>query len=102
MRVSFLARIFSACVVALCLAPPSHSQTQPDPTPPKQASPATAVQDDKVDAIRLLYTGTTFGYFRIPDWQGPLALGDGCKDPTKQRDKSDAAAEFEELLKTQF
>nr|HEV7954113.1 5'-nucleotidase C-terminal domain-containing protein [Candidatus Acidoferrales bacterium] len=103
MRVPYLASIFSACVIALCLAPPNYSQTQQDAAPPKQTSPApAAVQDDKVDAIRLLYTGKTFGYFRIPDWQGPSAVGDGCKDPARQRDKSDAAAEFEELLKTQF
>ena len=106
MRASSFATFLIGLVVVLALALPSYSQTQQDSTPPKQApasaAPAQQDQDKKVDAIRILYTGKTFGYFRIPDWQGPSALGDGCKDPARQRDKSDAAAEFEQLLKTQF
>ena len=107
MRASSLASVAGACVVILCLAIPNYSQTQKDPARQKPAPVAlpaqdNSAQDNKVDAIRILYTGKTFGYFRIPDWQGPSALGDGCKDPVRQKDKSDAAAEFEQLLKTEF
>src|SRR5580704_6473307 len=107
MRASLLAGVAGACAVVLCLAIPNFSQTQ-KPSAPQTATPVTpaaqdnSAQDNKVDAIRILYTGKTFGYFRIPDWQGPSAFGDGCKDPARQRDKSDAAAEFEQLLKKQF
>lgn len=108
MRASWLASAASVCAAVLCLAIPSYSQTKQDSPLSKQA-PTTAPasqnnsqQDNNVDAIRILYTGKTFGYFRIPDWQGPAADGGGCKDPARQRDKSDAAAEFEQLLKTEF
>jgi 5'-nucleotidase-like protein len=102
MRAPSLASIIFSCVVACFLAAPNYSQTQQEAAPPKQASPAPSAQDGKGDAIHLLYTGKTFGYFRIPDWQGPTPFGDGCKDPARQKDKSDAASEFEQLLKTQF
>jgi hypothetical protein len=108
MRASWLASVAGASVIVLSLAIPNYSQTKQDPTPPKQAADVPSppqdslALDNKVDAIRILYTGKTFGYFRIPDWQGPSPLGDGCKDPARQKDKSDAAAEFEQLLKTEF
>jgi hypothetical protein len=103
MRAPSVVSLLIGLVVGLSFAVPNYSQTQQDPTPHTQVSSVTPlVQDNKVDAIRILYTGKTFGYFRIPDWQGPTALGDGCKDPTRQKDKSDAAAEFEELLKKEF
>ena len=100
MRSSSLASVAGACVVILCFAIPNYSQTQ-KVSAPQQTTPVAppaqdnSAQDSKVDAIRILYTGKTFGYFRIPDWQSPSALGDGCKDPARQKDKSDAAAEFE-------
>src|ERR1017187_1058362 len=103
MRVPSLASVAGAFLVVLSFAVPNYSQTPPDPTPPKQSSTTTSpLQDNKVDAIRILYTGKTFGYFRIPDWQGPTALGDGCKDLARQRAKSVAAAEFEDLLTKEF
>ena len=103
MRTLSHAGLLVGFAVGLSLAMPNDSQAQQEPTPPPQAPSApSAAQDNRVDAIRILYTGKTFGYFRIPDWQGPTALGDGCKDPAQQKDKSDAAAEFEELLKDQF
>jgi hypothetical protein len=99
-----------ACTSAGAQAPPAtsapHIKSAPatQSTPAAQATPATApaAQSNATDAIRILYTGKGMGYFRIPDWQGPAADGGGCTDPARQKPKSDAAAEFEDLMKTQF
>ena len=82
------------------LASPGHAQS-PQQAPPPQTNTSSAAPVPTAEnggAIRLLYTGKTFGYFRVPDWQGPTATGDGCKDPAHQKDKSDAVVEFESLL----
>src|SRR5580693_4525385 len=99
MRAPSFGSVFAGLAIFLSLAGPNYSQTQT----PNQPAPANAASSaapsapaDGVDAIRILYTGKMLGYFRIPDWQGPLADGGGCKDPVRQKDKSDAAAEFEQ------
>lgn len=88
---------------ALLFGAPIFCQSLPDSTKEPRPAPAAAADSTgAVDGIRLLYTGKTMGYFRVPDWQGPSPNGDGCKDPAKQRDRSDAAAEFDSLLKQEF
>jgi len=101
MHSRLLASVFMA---VLSSAAPIYAQTQQEPAA-SNSSPSTvsSAQDNKtVDAIRILYTGKGMGYFRVPDWQGPAADGSGCKDPARQRDRSDAAAEFDELMKIKF
>lgn len=45
-----------------------------------------------------MYTGKGMGYMRIPDWQSTAADGRGCKDPQRQKAKSDGAIQFEEVF----
>lgn len=103
MRVLPLASLLFGFAVSFSLGAPNYPQTRQEPAPPKQpASTTSPAGDNRVDAIRILYTGKTFGYFRIPDWQSPAADGSGCKDPARQKDRSVAAAEFDQLLKDDF
>jgi len=103
MRAPSFGSVFAGFAVFFGLAVPNYSQTpQPPAASPATPSTVTPAQDKGVDAIRILYTGKMMGYFRIPDWQGPTALGDGCKDPARQKPRSDAAAEFDQLLSDEF
>ncbi len=103
MRTSSLASFIVGLILVLSFPSPNYSQSaQSSAAASSTASIAPAKSDNSVGAIQILYTGKTFGYFRVPDWQGPSALGDGCKDPAHQKDKSDAVGEFEKLLKTEF
>ena len=81
MRIRLFVNALAGFGLLVALASPSRAQT-PQAAPPQQpdtSSATPAPRADNAGAIRLLYTGKTFGYFRVPDWQGPTATGDGCK-----------------------
>jgi len=103
MRAPFFIKIFIVFVLALNLGLTNSAQAPQDASVSKPApTSASPVQDSKADTVRILYTGKSMGYFRIPDWQGPTLQGDGCKNPAHQKDKSEGAAEFEEVLSKKF
>ncbi len=103
MRSPSRASVFAGFAVVLALAVASPAQTPQTPAVPDAApSAAPSTQGEQASSIRILYTGKTFGYFRIPDWQGPNADGGGCTSSARQNKQSEAAAEFDELLKTEL
>jgi hypothetical protein len=94
--------VLVASLLALsCSVAAQSEQTAANGSKPVQTNPALEAAN-KADAIRILYTGKTMGYFRVPDWQGPSANGSGCKDPAHQRERSAAAAEFDDLLRQEL
>src|SRR5579862_3966049 len=102
MRSNYFRNVYLGLTIILFVAIPVHSQTAAEPAPSAtKFSPASGQGGPNKDAVRLLYTGKGMGYFRVPDWQGPTADGGGCQDPAHQKNMSDAATEFEQVLNKQ-
>ncbi len=74
-----------------------RSWAQQESSPEKSAVGIHQPSSSAPDAVRILYTGKSFGYFRIPDWQIPE--GSNCGAPDRDQKLSAAAEDFEQLLR---
>jgi len=78
----------------------AQQETPSDPAALQESNPTfPAPQAPKPNPIRILYTGKSFGYFRVPDWQTAKGNDKSCNVANKDGAQSTGAADFEQLLR---